>query len=381
LPVARVSGYFLYHSIGTFPGKADALREALGTFADRWSAEDDGQWPAALEMRGAFLAAWRRRIEAPEGSIAGCESVTAGLYSLIGALPRSRLAGKRLLVAADCFPSLHFLLSALAPRFGFTLDTVPLRDGERWVRDEDMLAAWGPDVGLALLTFVTSTASHRCGLEALALHGREQGSLVVLDATQGVGIVPLSVADGSIDAVVSTSLKWLGGVSGAGILQVHPALIPGCEPEFRGWFSQENPFSWNLDAFRYAPDARRFDQGTPSILPAAGSLPGLRFLEEAGIDRVIAHNRRLTGRIVEAADEAGLALASPREAERRGGSVMLHLGEDAARVVGPLREQSLFCDARGPVLRLSPGIVTGEDEVPRLFAALGQLTDRRSAAA
>ncbi|WP_019994483.1 aminotransferase class V-fold PLP-dependent enzyme [Aureimonas ureilytica] len=375
-----MSGYFLYHSIGTFPGKAEALRGALGRFADDWSAENDAQWPTMLSLRARFIETWAGLIDAPAGSLTTTESVTAGLYALIGALPRERLAGRRVLVAADGFPSLHFLLQGLAPRFGFTLDTVPLRPGERWVRDEDMLAAWGPDVGLALLTFVTSTASHRCDMGALAAHGREMGSLTVADVTQGIGIRPFSVADGAIDAVVSTSLKWLCGVSGAGVLQVRPDLLATCRPEFRGWFSQENPFSWDLDAFRFAPDARRFDQGTPSILPAAGSLPGLDHIRSLGLRTVAAQNARLTERIVAMADEAGLPLASPREADRRGGSVMLNLGDAAAGLVGPLRARGLFCDARGPVLRLSPGLVTQEADVDRLFSAFEDLGARRAAA-
>ena len=376
-----MSGYFLYHSIGTFPGKAEALRAALGRFADEWSAENDAQWPTMLQLRARFIDAWAGLIDAPPGSLTTTESVTAGLYALVGALPREQLQGRRVLVSADCFPSLHFLLAGLAPRFGFTLDTVPLRAGERWVRDEDMLAAWGPDVGLALLTFVTSTASHRCDMPRLAAHGRAMGSLTVADITQGVGIRPFSVAGGMVDAVVSTSLKWLCGVSGAGILQVAPELLTRCEPEFRGWFSQENPFSWDLDAFRFAPDARRFDQGTPSILPAAGSLPGIEHIASLGLAAVAEQNARLTALVVDMADEAGLPLASPREAERRGGSVMLHLGAAASGLVAPLRERGLFCDARGPVLRLSPGLVTQEADISRLFSALSDLGARQGVAA
>uniref|UniRef100_UPI00195443C4 hypothetical protein n=1 Tax=Klebsiella pneumoniae TaxID=573 RepID=UPI00195443C4 len=90
---------------------------------------------------------------------------------------------RRLLVAGDCFPSLHFLLAGLAERFDFRLDTVPLRPGESWVRDDDFIAHWQDDVGLALLTFVTSTASHRCDIERLAAHGRAMGSIVGVDVT------------------------------------------------------------------------------------------------------------------------------------------------------------------------------------------------------
>ena len=80
---------------------------------------------------------------------------------VLGGLPAASLRGKKVLIAADCFPSLHFMLAGMQERLGFTLHTIPIRQGAAWVQDEDMLAPWDESVGLALLTFVTSTASHR----------------------------------------------------------------------------------------------------------------------------------------------------------------------------------------------------------------------------
>ncbi len=367
-----MSGYFLYHSIGTFPGKAERMAAALAEFAGVWSAEDDGQWPAALAARQRFIDAWTRLIEAPPGTLTTAENVTAALYSLIGGLPAERLAGKRLLVAGDCFPSLHFLLAGLAERFGFTLDTVPLRPGESWVRDEDFIARWQEDVGLALITFVTSTASHRCDVNRLAAHGRAMGSIVGVDVTQGIGVAPFSVAATPVDFVVSTSLKWLCGSSGAGILQVAPELLATCRPELRGWFSQPNPFSWDLDAFAYADDARRFAHGTPAILASVASLPGLEWLERTGVDVIRAQNAALVERIIGAALDNGWTLRSPLGAGERGGSVMLGLpaGIEPGKIIAALRNERLYCDARGTTLRLSPGMVTTEAAVDALVACL-----------
>ncbi|RVC81412.1 aminotransferase class V-fold PLP-dependent enzyme [Mesorhizobium sp. M4A.F.Ca.ET.022.05.2.1] len=374
-----MSGYFLYHSIGTFPGKGESMAAALADFSAIWSAEDDGQWPAALAARQRFIDTWIRLIDAPQGTLTTAENVTSALYSLIGALPSERLAGKRVLVAADCFPSLHFLLAGLAQRFNFTLDTVPLRPGESWVRDEDFVARWQEDVGLALITFVTSTASHRCDVAKLAAHGQAMGSIVGVDITQGVGVVPFSVAETPVDFVVSTSLKWLCGSSGAGILQVAPDLLSTCRPELRGWFSQPNPFSWDLDAFSYASDARRFDHGTPAILASVASLPGLQWVEDTGIDAIRARNAVITGRIIGAALDNGWAIRSPLDANARGGSVMIGLpqGVEAAKLVATLRDERLYCDARGTTLRLSPGMVTADEAVGALIARLQDLIGSR----
>lgn len=365
--------YFLYHSIGQYPDKARDMAAALTAFADDWCRPDDAQWPQVLKARAEFLKLWRDLIDAPEDTLTSAENVTTALFSVLGGLPAEHLRGKRVLVGADCFPSLHFLLNGMAERLGYTLETVPVRQGEYWVRDDDMIAAWGPDVGLALLTFVTSTASHRCDLDALRDHGSRMGTIVGLDLTQGIGILPFSLADTPVDFVVSTSLKWLCGTPGAGIIQMRKDLIDQCQPELRGWFSQDNPFSWDLDGFEYAPDARRFEHGTPSVLACVGSVPALKWhAEQTGLLR---HNRSLTGQVIALAQEAGLALASPQSEDRRGGSVMLQLpGEsDPVGIVNGLRARSVHVDARGPILRISPGVVTDETHVLRLFEGLAAL--------
>ncbi len=366
------AGYFLYHSIGQFADKAQRVAAALSALATVWSAPDDGQWPASLAIRAQFIERWRQCIGAPRGTLTTAENVTSALYSLMGSLPDHHLAGRRVLIAADCFPSLHFLLAGMAERRHFTLDTVPLRAGETWVRDEDFIARWGPDVGVAVLTHVTSTASHRCDLNALLAHGRTVGSLVGVDVTQGVGIVPFDVSTPEVDFVVSTTLKWLCGVAGAGVLYVREPLLRECRPELRGWFSQENFLSWGLDSFAYAPDARRFDHGTPSILSCAACVPALEWHAAQNRDVLVAHNRRLVEAILAAAPSLGLTLTSPSNAGQRGGSVMFRLPASAnpQTVIPALRTQQLYADCRGTTLRLSPGNLTSMEGVERLVRAL-----------
>jgi kynureninase len=369
------SGYFLYHSIGQYPGKADDLTAAMAEFAQVWGTNDDAQWAYALGKRAAFIDRWRAIINAPPASVTTCENVTSGLHMLLCSLPANALRGKRVLVAADCFPSNHFLLAGLANRMGFTLDTVPLRQGAPWVEDEDMIARWTTDVGLALLTWVSSTSSHRIDLDAMVTHGRHMGSLIGVDITQAAGLLPFDVTKPAVDFTLSTSLKWMCGTPGAGILHVAPALITGCQPELRGWFSQDNPFSWDLDKFALAPDIRRFDNGTPGTMAAAASLPALNWHAAQDPATLLAHNRALTAQIIEAADDMGLPLATPKPEAKRGGSLMLRLAspETAQTMLQNLRQMDLHADARSATLRLSPGAVTTAEGTARLIAALQTL--------
>lgn len=364
--------YFLYHSIGMYPGKDRDLAGALAEFAFVWGKPDDGQWAYALGARQRFIDRWRAILKAPTHSLTTTENVTASLHTLLASLPQGHLQGRRVLVGADCFPSNHFLLAGMAEKYGFTLHTVPLRQGAAYVEDDDFLDAWTPEVGLALLTWVSSLTSHRIDLKRLVAHGRRMGSLIGTDITQAAGLIPYDVMAPEVDFTLSTSLKWMCGTPGAGILYVSPRLIQHCHPELRGWFSQANPFNWDITAFAYAPDIRRFDNGTPGTMAALASLPALDWHAHQDQSALLAHNRRLTARLIEAADQLAMPLLTPRDPAKRGGSVMLRLPDShpAPQIVAGLRAKGITTDARSQTLRLSPGILTTMAGTEALIAAL-----------
>ncbi len=367
--------YFLYHSIGMYPGKARDIAAAMADFAVTWGSPDDAQWGIVLPLRQRFLDRWRAILNAAPDTVTTFESVTQAFHSLVQSLPEGHLKGRTVLAAADCFPSNHFLLNGMAEAYGFTLKTVPLRQGAAYVEDEDFLDAWTPDVGLALLTWVSSTSSHRINLPAMVAHGRRMGSLIGVDITQAAGLLPFDVHAPEVDFAISTSLKWMCGTPGAGILYLSPRLIPHCHPELRGWFSQPNPFNWDITRFAYAEGIRRFDSGTPGCMAALASLPALDWHAGQNHAAILAHNRTLTARLIDMADDLRLPLLTPRPEADRGGSIMLRLPEThaAPMIVAALRAQAITADARSQTLRLSPGILTTETGVQRLHQALATL--------
>lgn len=374
------SGWLMYHSVGRFPGQSEAVAAALGQAAADWCAVDDRRWGAYGAGRQRFLDGIARLFNAAPGSILAAENVTAAFGQFIEALPAARLAGQRVLIAADCFPSLHYLLTELAARRGFTLVTVPPAPGAVSVTEADMIAAWDERVALGIVTWVTSTASRRSDVATLADHGRRMGSLVAVDVTQALGIIPFDVQALGIDFAASTALKWLCGLPGAGFGYVRPGLLPSLEPRLHGWFSRPDPFDWRLDNFSLAPDARRFDTGTPSYLPYLGSLPGLEWLLASGIAALRERNLALSADLIATAQAHGLRVVSPLDPEHRGGSVMVELPTSlpAPEMVATLARDGLIADHRGPILRLSPGPSTGGDVAARLDHVL-RSTHRRAA--
>lgn len=367
------SGWLMYHSVGVYPGHEQAMTHALAQFAALWCAADDTRWDAALTARNRLLGDWAALIGAQAQDVFGAQNVTEAFARFLDALDDAVLRGKTVLVAADCFPSLHFLLCGEAQRRGFAVRTVPVRENEAYVIDEDFIAAWTGDVALALVTWVSSLTSKRVDLDAIRSHAKRTGSLVALDVTQGIGILPFDLRKTPFDFVGGSTLKWLCGAPGTGLGYVAPRLMAqGMKPSVRGWFSQKDPFNWDLDRFDYAPDARRFDTGTPSVLPFIASQPGMTWVRAQAPGSLRARNLALSHALIALLEEKHYTLLSPRDDKARGASIMARVPAhlDAAQVVRALRDAQIFVDARGSTLRLSPGICTTEAGLERLAQCL-----------
>jgi hypothetical protein len=71
--------------------------------------------------------------------------------------------------------------------------------------------------------------------------------------------------------------------------------------------------------------------------------------------------------LITAAEEQRLDLITPKDPNRRGGSIMLRMPGDAA-----LLQDEIATDGRGRVLRLSPGVITSDAGVSALITGLAR---------
>jgi kynureninase len=188
------------------------------------------------------------------------------------------------------------------------------------------------------------------------------GAHVVLDAYQSAGVVPLDVTALDVDFATGGSVKWLCGGPGAAWLSIRPDLAERLEPALTGWQAHARPFAFEPEQ-DYAVGAGRFLTGTPAVPSLYAATAGYDVIEEIGVAAIRARSLELTDALIGLADAAGISVTSPREADRRGGTVILAPPAFEA-VHAELDARDILCDHRpGVGIRLGPHFFNTEDEL------------------
>jgi kynureninase len=114
---------------------------------------------------------------------------------------------------------------------------------------------------------------------------------------------------------------------------------------------------------RWDSGPRRFATGTPAIPSYLAARPGFEIVARIGAEAIRAKSLRLTERMIGWAGEYGFRLGSPRDPERRGGTVCLDVPH-ADQVCAALLAADVLLDYRpGVGIRLAPHFYTRDEEV------------------
>ncbi|HEX3071355.1 MAG TPA: aminotransferase class V-fold PLP-dependent enzyme [Thermoanaerobaculia bacterium] len=377
-PILSKTKYLVSHSLGAMP---EATREALAEYADLWASRGvrawgDKWWMMSIEV-GDIIAPL---IGAPPGSVVMLPNVTTAeavvLSSYEYTAPRNRVV-----IVDGEFPSVRYIYDRLAQRLGAEIVNIPHDQSGLGFDLDRLLAAIDERTQLVPIGHILFESSYMIDVEAIARRCREVGATLVLDVFQSAGIVPVDVTGWDVPIAVGGVLKWLCGGPGGSFLYVDPALRPQLEPSFTGWMAHASPFAFEAPPMRFRDDALRFALGTPPIPALYAAREGPKVIAEAcdGDMNVIREKSlRQTQRIMDLADARGFELRTPRESDRRGGSVSV-LMPHAKEVAFELNAEDIVCDFRpGAGVRFSPHFYTTDEELEIAFATVDEIlrTDR-----
>src|SRR5256886_5361785 len=364
------------NSLGAMPrGVYDALRAYADTWATRGvRAWEERWWMLAAEVGDEIGAL----MSAPQGSVSThqnvtiCQAVVASCFDFSG--KRNKI------VYSDLnFPSVMYFWEAQR-QYGARVHMVSSEDGIT-VPTDRLLDSIDEQTLVVPISHVVFRSSYINDAAAIIEKAHKVGAHVVLDTFQSLGTVPIDVQNLNVDFVCGGVLKWLCGGPGVAYLYVRPDLGKKLEPKFTGWFAHQDSMAFETGPVRYADTPFRFMNGTTHIPSLEAAVPGLKIIAEVGINRIREKSKRQTARLIQLAEKHGWRGNSPRDPEKRGGTVSIDM-PDSQEVCRELLKRDILVDWRPKAgVRISPHFYNNDEELEIAISAVEEILNYRAVAA
>jgi cysteine desulfurase family protein len=248
-------------------------------------------------------------------------------------------------------------------------------------------AAVTPGTRLVACTHASNVVGVIMPVAEMAAAAHAAGALILVDAAQTAGILPIDVEEQGIDLLAFTGHKGLQGPPGTGGLVMAAAVDPAAiEPLVRGGTGSR---SEHEEQPGMLPD--RYESGTCNGVGLAGLGAGVRWLQERGVNAIREHElelattltaglRQIPGVSVYGPADPALctAVISCRVAGLRVSEVGLRLDDEYAVLsrVGlhcaPSAHRTLGTFPEGTV-RLAPGVFTTRADIDHALLAFRRL--------
>jgi selenocysteine lyase/cysteine desulfurase len=344
---------------------SDSVRGAYGQYLDDWD-EHGAPWEYWVGQLEAVRAAVASLVNADQDEVAVTTSVSAGVSALASGLRFDE--GRDTVVVSDFeFPTIGQIWHAQERR-GVRVVHVPA-EADGTIPLERFAAAIDDRTALVATTHVCFRNGGRLDVEGIARVAHERGALVLVDAYQTVGSLPIDVRALGCDFLAAGVLKYLLGSAGLGFLYCRRDLIEGIEPTATGWFADRDIFQMDIHDYSPAPTARRFEAGTPPVPSTYAAVAGIELMQEIGIAETEAHVQELNALLRDGLDELGAHVVTPREPALRGALVCI-ASTDVNALVAVLADAGIVTSSRDDNLRVSAHCYNTAEDVQAVVDVL-----------
>lgn len=278
--------------------------------------------------------------------------------------------GAEILVLQEQFPSNVYAWRELARKKDVHLATVPRPDNFDWTTA--ILRRINDNTAVVALPNLHWTDGSVIDLEKVAEACRAFNAMLVLDLTQSLGVIPLSLEKVEPDFVIAAAYKWLLGPFSLAFMYVSPRFQEGDPIEYN-WVNRKNSEDFaGVANYRdeFQEGARRFDVGERSnftLLPMA--VAALQQILDWGVPEIRETLSQRTQQIAERLQDLGLSVPPERvRAEHILGARFPKKAPEG--ILQKLATNQVYVSMRGNAMRISPYLYNNEDDIDKLIKVL-----------
>jgi len=301
-------------------------------------------------------------INSEPDDIAAGSSTTELLCSLAWAVsPRKE---QNVISTENVFPSTIYPWQRVARATGCEIRLA--KEKNNFINIDDIIALIDQNTAAVSISHVEYANGQIYDLELLADAVHTHNALLIVDATQSAGAIPIDIKAFNVDVLISGAYKWLCGPFGAAFMYLTPYLQEKLDPGLVGFRSHEN--MWDLDAMRmhYVSTAAKFEYSTMAFGCALGFSESIEFIHKTGVETIFQHNKMLSDRLIEGMLGIGARITSPLNDNDRTSIVRAHVKSiDTYQLNNDLQNAEVFVSTRGNSIRFSPHLYNTKDDIDR----------------
>jgi len=372
-PLAHDLLYLNHAAVAPWPRRTV---DAVTRFAEENGSRGAAAYPEWMATEARLRARLAELIGCPApADIALAKSTSEGLSIVAQGLDWKE--GDNIVGIAQEFPSNRIVWDALRGR-GVAYRELDLYQSA--APERDLMALCDGDTRLMAVSSVQYARGLRLDLDLLGDFCARREILLCVDAIQSLGAVPFDLARTKAHFVVADGHKWMLGPEGVALLYVDPRIRPRLRLHQFGWHMVEHRGDYDRRDWTPAPDATRFECGSPNMLGVHALEASLSLLLETGMGRVQQEIGERVGHLIDLVDRQGFELLSPREPARRAGILTFRVpGADTEALYRRLVGQGVVCAKRGGGIRFSPHFYTPHAVLERALALAAASAVRQDA--
>ncbi len=364
-PAAAEMAYLNHAAVAPLPAPCRRRMEDYLDELSRFGAAHYPAAPFALLQRARELGG--RLMGASPDDVFMVRSTTQGIGVAATGIPYRD--GDNVVIVEGEFPANVRPWRALRKR-GVEVRMVPQREGR--VGLDDLAAAADDRTAALSISFVQFVSGFRVDLTAVADIAHRHDALFVVDAIQGLGVMPLHVERMGIDFLSADSHKWMLGPEGVGLGYASARARDRIEQALEGWMGLARPFNFSDPDQPLRATAARYEEGAYNFAGIHGMVGSLELLLGLGVDAISRRILDLTDDLADRLIARGWTILSPRahDGEKSGILSVTHDRLDFDRLDVRLLERGAFVTVRGGALRISPHAYNDEGDLAVLLEAL-----------
>jgi len=327
-----------------------------------------------FEVPNRIRASIAKLIGGKPEEVALTSGASAGVAAVAYALTWK--PGDEVVTAKGEFPLQYTAWKPMEEREGLKLKIVS--PGERFITADDLIAAITSRTRVVSVSMVRYDDGSLLDAARVAEACHKQGALLLLDASQCCGAIPMDVNQLGADFIVSAGYKWLLSPFGTGFFWSKSEHLKIIRPGPFYWMAvagSDNFAALNFDDPKPAASAKRWDSpewASYFNFNLAAMDVSVDFVLRMGPELVAAHNRKLIELMFDRLPKDRFVPASPLDPERRGpyGCFTARSPEKTAEHYHRLRKENVIVSLREGNIRVSPHLYNTERDIDRLISVV-----------